>query len=786
MIKMKFDFKAQPNMQNYCKLTEIDNFVPQVSIITPFYNSGEYILDTAKCVLNQSFPWFEWIIIDDGSTDEKSLKILEKLKKTDKRIKIFHKSNSGLASTRDYGCEKSNKLTKYFLFLDDDDLLETNYIECNYWALETNQNAAFSYTNTIGFGAQEYLWDKKFNIKTQIRENQLVATALIRRDAYDLVDGYNLKEKGINEDWIFWTKLFTKSKIPLKLNYYGFWYRRKLNGELKKSQNNKEKTLSILNQYIDNVDLNLKAIEYPQDNYDWNDVFKNNFIFKKTSKIQYSKKNIIFIMPHIVMGGADKFNIDFLKGLNNEEYFVTAVLTNVSDNNWISELKKYVDNYYILPSFLERKNWNTFIAYLIDKNDSKLIFNTNSLYGYMCLPYLKNKFPNIKIIDYVHMEEWYNRNGGYSRDSSSISSIIDKTLTCNNNSTNILKEYFNRKQDDVETVYIGVDEKYFKNDLDKNALKLKYNIPNDKIIVSFIARLAYQKRPYLLMEIIKKLKKHKEILFLICGDGDLLNSLEKVAIKYKITENLKFLGRIDNPKEIYAISDMTLNCSIKEGLALTTYESLSMGVPVVSTNVGGQKEIIDDSVGAIINTKQKEEDIYILKYDEKEIEQFSNSILTISKNLEKYKSKCRNKILNGFTISDMNKKMNKIIDNVIASKNKKLFDNEDIAKELLNQHLLESKKDYDWSINEFYKKYGYINANSKSILAKILDKLIYYGYKFHIYYELRVLFDILIEIKNLIVNIFRILKLIIKLPYLIIKRFYNLIVKIFKRNSKRK
>ena len=134
----------------------------------------------------------------------------------------------------------------------------------------------------------------------------------------------------------------------------------------------------------------------------------------------------------------------------------------------------------------------------------------------------------------------------------------------------------------------------------------------------------------------------------------------------------------------------------------------------------------------------------------------------------------------------MNKKMNKIIDNVIASKNKKLFDNEDIAKELLNQHLLESKKDYDWSINEFYKKYGYINANSKSILAKILDKLIYYGYKFHIYYELRVLFDILIEIKNLIVNIFRILKLIIKLPYLIIKRFYNLIVKIFKRNSKRK
>ncbi len=50
------------------------------------------------------------------------------------------------------------------------------------------------------------------------------------------------------------------------------------------------------------------------------------------------------------------------------------------------------------------------------------------------LPYIKSMYPEIPILDYVHMEEWYNRNGGYSRYSSMYNSIIDKTMVCNGNS----------------------------------------------------------------------------------------------------------------------------------------------------------------------------------------------------------------------------------------------------------------------------------------------------------------------------------------------------------------
>ncbi len=761
---------------------KIEDFKPEVSIITPYYNSKEYIEDTMISVLNQTFPWFEWIIVDDGSTDKESIELIEQLKKKDKRIKVFHKKNEGLAATRDFGAKKASKFSKYLLFLDDDDLIENNYLECLYYALETNKEASFAYTNTVGFGEQNYLWDKKMNIRAELKENLLVATALIRKKDFFEVGGYGTKEKGINEDWVFWIKMFSKSKIPLKVNYFGFWYRRKKVGELKKSLSNKEKTQKLLDQYKKDVDYDIAPIEYPMNTYDWDDVHRVQNPFKCISKINSNKINIIMIMPHLVMGGADKFNIDFLKGLD-KKYSVTAIFTNISENEWICELKKYVSDYYILPSFLDRKYWHLFIDYIINKNDTKLIFNTNSVYGYMVLPYIKSKHPTISIMDYVHMEEWYNRNGGYSRDSSAVASCIDRTYVCNEASEKVLVNYFGRNKDDVGTVYIGVDEKKFKNDYSNEellAIKKEYNIPTDKKIVTFISRIAEQKRPFLLAEIIKKFThKYDDCLFLICGDGPLLDKLQNVIEKYNIN-NVMFLGKISNTKEIYAISDCTLNCSIKEGLALTTYESLSMGVPVVSSNVGGQAEIINKDVGELIELNQKEEDVSIHKYNPSEIDNFVVAIRKVIDENDKYKSNCRKRVLSGFTIDSMNKKMNSIIEELIKNPSKKNNLSEDIALELLNQYLLETNDEYNYTLESFNKKYyedslksEYKNKlyNLKNSISNKIDKL---SIKLHIYNEASI-------VKKIFYYIIKTIYLIIKLPIVIIIRIIKMFSKVISK-----
>ena len=136
------------------------------------------------------------------------------------------------------------------------------------------------------------------------------------------------------------------------------------------------------------------------------------------------------------------------------------------------------------------------------------------------------------------MEEWYNRNGGYSRDSSVMPSILDRTLVCNKNSENILVDYFERERDELKTVYIGVDEKEYDpskiSEREKEKILEKYEInKNGRFIISYICRIAEQKRPHLLMQIAKRLKENRDdFLIVVAGDGYMLNDIKIEAYKY--------------------------------------------------------------------------------------------------------------------------------------------------------------------------------------------------------------------------------------------------------------
>ena len=228
-----FNFSLEPGRRILNKNKYEENRIV-ISVIIPFYNSKKYIEQTIISVLNQTFPYFEILIIDDGSTDKESLEKLEEVRKLDSRIKIYHKNNEGLASTRDYGAKKASEGSKYLMFLDDDDLIEPTFLECAYWTLETNREATWAYSDSVGFQTQEYTWNKYFNSEKLKKENELISEALIRKEDFFIVNGYNLKEKGVNEDWNFWLKLLSKDKYPVHMSFYAQWYRRKETGKRSK------------------------------------------------------------------------------------------------------------------------------------------------------------------------------------------------------------------------------------------------------------------------------------------------------------------------------------------------------------------------------------------------------------------------------------------------------------------------------------------------------------------------------------------------------------------------
>lgn len=718
MSEFKFELEPGKKLNNYAKYVERN---PIISVIVPFYNSKEYIEQTIISILNQTFPYYEILIIDDGSKDKESLERLEKVKKLDKRIRVFHKNNEGLAATRDFGASKSSKSCEYLMFLDDDDLIEPTFLECAYWTLETNKDAAWAYSDSIGFEGQEYLWNKYFDSEKLKKVNELISQSLVRKSDFNLVKGYELREKAVNEDWNFWLKLISENKRPVHMSFYGQWYRRKSTGELQRSKDNKKRSLEIINQTASKIKQKVRAIQYPRYNYNYNIIQEEvEEIIIPKQMMENNKINILFIIPWMITGGADLFNLNLIKGLDKNKFSVTIITTEPNKNVLRQYFEKNEDNQelskvYDLTSFLDQKYWIPFINYIIQKDNINIILNSNSKFGYSMLPYLKSKYPNIPIIDYVHMEEWYNRNGGYSRYSAMYESVIDKTLVCNENSKRILIEHFKKNKDEVETVYIGVNEKEFNPaNYDKESLKHKYlGLENDKKVISYICRISEQKRPMLFLEIIAKLKeKRKDFKVFVVGDGNLLNKMKEKAKKLHIYDDIVFTGALKNTAEIYSISDVTVNCSIKEGLALTSYESLSMGVPVISSDVGGQRELITENVGKIIETKQDERDIYSENYIKKEIDDYVNAINEVLNNINIYN--CRKKILDYFTIDKMIEKMSYILQEVCEKPNQQkikngrdLKNNINLCKELITANFKIDEIEYKWECSEYERKvYG--------------------------------------------------------------------------------
>ena len=717
---MNINYSKMPGRQLEKIEFENQEFDPIISIITPYYNSQKYIEQTAKCILNQTFPFWEWIIVNDGSSNEDAIQKLNEIEKLDSRIRVLHKENGGPAAARDYGIERSNNKSKYLVFLDSDDLLDKTYFECAYWTLETNPEASWTYTDVINFDNENFLWRKYFDPIWQQKENLLVMASFARKDKVKEIGGFKLREKKVYEDWYLWLRLLEKGNFPVRMSFLGTWYRAKKAEESELRQSHSENKQNAM-KYIEEARANLKgvnlkdAIQFPKEDYNWEVIpEKQETITAIPQKKKNNKINILMIIPWMTMGGADKFNLDLISKLDKEKYEVTILTTQPNSNPWRQEFEEYA-TVYDLTSFLARKNWLSFINYIIEANNINLIFNTNSECGYNMLPYLKVNHPEIPIIDYVHMEEWYWRNGGYSRDSAVFSSVIDKTYICNENSRKILIEHFGKKPEEVETVYIGVDEKKFdpkKYNKEEILEQLKISNTQGKYILSYICRIADQKRPHLLMKIIHKLKqKRNDFIVVIAGDGPMLNDIKLEAKKLKIDENIVFLGSVKETAKIYKISDLTLNCSIKEGLALTAYESLAMGVPVVTADVGGQKELVDESVGVVVPCMQKETEILNFNYKKEEIDSYVQAIEKVIKNLKNYKKNAREKIINGFTIDNMVEKMSNIFEKTVQNPDtnkiengRKLNSNMDLTKELFTRFLISSKSEYDWTSQNFNRE----------------------------------------------------------------------------------
>jgi cellulose synthase/poly-beta-1,6-N-acetylglucosamine synthase-like glycosyltransferase len=176
---------------------------PPLSIITPVYNTREF--SVADSILRGSWQHFEWIIVNDGSTDEQALAQLAPFRHhPDSRIRFVDlPTNVGLPAARNRGMSLARG--DILLFADADDIFEPTYLEkcILFLHFHPHHAACGAWSFNFGVAGREFAYDSpgfQRNGHT-LMENHLMSMSLVRRSAVESVGGYDESLRQGLEDW---------------------------------------------------------------------------------------------------------------------------------------------------------------------------------------------------------------------------------------------------------------------------------------------------------------------------------------------------------------------------------------------------------------------------------------------------------------------------------------------------------------------------------------------------------------------------------------------------------
>ncbi|AGX06512.1 glycosyltransferase group 1 family protein [Bacillus sp. NRRL B-14911] len=154
----------------------------------------------------------------------------------------------------------------------------------------------------------------------------------------------------------------------------------------------------------------------------------------------------------------------------------------------------------------------------------------------------------------------------------------------------------------ITTIYNGISfDKELKNNLTRGDLGLS----EEEFAVIMVARLHPIKGHTVVFDAFQSLlKKRPDTTLLLIGDGPIREELEKEAARKGIAEKVRFLGFHDDVHSYLSLSDVKLLASYSESFPLVILEAARAHVPVISTDVGGVKDLISDpSLGWIVPVK---------------------------------------------------------------------------------------------------------------------------------------------------------------------------------------
>lgn len=564
---------------------------PLVSVVIPCFNYGKYIEEAVDSVLGQTFKDLEIIIVDGGSTDGTTHEILKKLSKPQTSI-YYREGRHLVGDNRNFGIGLAKG--KYICCLDADDMLEATYLEKALFFLETYRYDVV-YPSVQCFGGDSIIWHASpttFERMISV-ENAISTVAVFSREAWRQSGGYKdwpIGEGHVPEDWEFWSRLmglgyrFKNIREPLVLYRV---HQAGLTGQCKTS-------LTEQLRIIYNENCHLLTPHFSRIRKENNSTFFKADYPALNMKAAKHKKRILLALPFMIIGGADTILLRIFSSLRTE-FDITVVTTleapaEFGDNT--TEYKRITPEIYHLKRFLsDDLEMQDFVHYLIESREIDLLFIVGSEFVYDLLPEIKRKFPGLKVIDQLFNEF------GHISNNRKYASLIDLNIVANNVISEIITGKYQESAEKVRVIIHGIDVR--KSDIRSATEEPLPGIVGGKLTISYFGRFSNEKAPDMFVEIINRLQGY-DVQAVMTGNGpEYSRTIDRITA-YGLQDKIYAPGFVDDIRPYLEHSDILLVPSRIEGLPIIILEALSLGVPVIASDIGGISTVVLDGYNGYV------------------------------------------------------------------------------------------------------------------------------------------------------------------------------------------
>jgi glycosyltransferase involved in cell wall biosynthesis len=153
----------------------------------------------------------------------------------------------------------------------------------------------------------------------------------------------------------------------------------------------------------------------------------------------------------------------------------------------------------------------------------------------------------------------------------------------------------------IGVVYNGIDVGPLPPAQDRARVRGQLAVAEDRLVVGTIARLDPVKDLETLVRAVAALSQTQAVTLVVVGDGDERSRLERIA--GETHADVRLLGHREDARHVLSGCDVYANSSIHEGISLTILEAMAARLPVVATRVGGTPEIVDETCGRLVPSR---------------------------------------------------------------------------------------------------------------------------------------------------------------------------------------